>query len=558
MTGKSYFITRISKMKDVRMIHWQTVLWMIVCSEPTAVYAQLSGPTIPAAIASISTDTGDLAPGPTQYTRYTTPLMCVDAAERTQKTWRRTLAAQAVLRVNRETPERDTLPAQVARVARACGMRFTVAATAREDLPDLLTLALLADDDAQAHAALVRLLALAPSEIERERVLDSAIMKYTTAEPARNAAVDSLIAQADAQGRRALVWRIGLRFLVLMRLQEGGSVWSGESPRLTLMADQIIALSEQLTSQELSTSPAFDYAKRKQSNFWMLDGNWPGGWVVAAFRAKMQYLFITHPDSMLALARQAQRFFRHPEATAYIDSLKVPRGPLSPPINPGFMTLPADSAVSAVIEGPFSAGHYGVLPHQTPRLTADFWFPGAHDSLSPHPGMVSLVVGLFCVRDFYDDDFSMKLREPQCMDAIDDVQRWLRRYGTDRLAITVLADNSGSALLHGPQPPDEEAKTIAWYVQHYWKFPVSVAVQNYPYTIEPPPTGDGRRTLGRAPEYEGTSPNSPTMLVLTDTAGHEVFSGNVEDAGQFDAILGHTMVGTPPAAPSPTTVRGHQ
>src|SRR5579863_8208592 len=78
-----------------------------------------------AQLATITTDTGAFAPGNRDFTRYDTPGLCLVAAVIVQAYSQRTLAATIQASNNYWT---DTVGAgETATVARACGVRFTLA-----------------------------------------------------------------------------------------------------------------------------------------------------------------------------------------------------------------------------------------------------------------------------------------------------------------------------------------------------------------------------------------------------------------------------------------------
>jgi hypothetical protein len=167
---------------------------------------------LPSALAAITTDTGDFAPGHRDFSRYATPTWCLLAVQQDQATRRNPLSTQTALDtldlvVGRPRLE-DTLFARVARVARACTAQFPVAKTGPNELSALYMVAVVARDDALTDAVLRQLLTLAPTDAVRLDLLVWAIEQEITAQPTRVAAADSLMAQLDARGEAAAVARL--------------------------------------------------------------------------------------------------------------------------------------------------------------------------------------------------------------------------------------------------------------------------------------------------------------------------------------------------------------
>jgi hypothetical protein len=177
-------------------------------AQPSGQRANPDTTPLPKALATITTDTGDFAPGHHDFTRYTDLRWCLVAATDTRYILRRTLKAQDNLDLVHGTPERDTLPSGVILVARNCIAHFTVAGTAIKDLPLLFDLALMAGKDSIAHSVLARLVNAAPTVEDKRQVLMNYIGHYLKAEPARVGTVDSLVAQKDKLGQPGLPQRV--------------------------------------------------------------------------------------------------------------------------------------------------------------------------------------------------------------------------------------------------------------------------------------------------------------------------------------------------------------
>lgn len=488
--------------------------------------------TLPDSVVTITIDTGAFAPGHRDFTRYTTPGLCLAAAQETRDVLRRTLPAQRTLLIARETLARDTIPTAVTTIARACGARFTVAGTAPRELPALFALALLERNDTLARAVADRrakLEAGGPTGATLPGLLTNTVGEYLRADPPQPTAAESLVARIDAMGRSALVPRLQAHAQLLQFATSHVDLVDMRQ-RMRQEADRIITLGQALTPAELVQ---------------LRGETWWGGPVTAAYRALMMLALLEYPDSMPVIARRAQQ-----------DLGRTPDGPaLTMGKNP-FRDASVQRMTSILRPGASEWGHT-----VTPRLQAAYWFPNGVDTLQPKRGTVSLFIR---VRpECYVGDgvpYPWFLADAEsCGWLYDYIRHWAAMYGASGLAITLVTEMRGAALQLGAQTPADGARAIAWFLLDGLKLPVSVAVQNVSL-LKQLPSPDDRRYYDLTPFEHGYDLfGVQDYVVLTGRDGTMLYRGDYGPAlfaqprMLFDALLAQAVLGThTPTAPAVT------
>lgn len=473
--------------------------------------------------ATISTDTGALAPGHRDFARYDTPALCLAAVQTTRTALQRTLAAQATVAVLQRTPERDTLPTGVVAVARLCSARFSMQRSSVQELPLLFELALFAQQDSIAHAILIRQLAAVSTDSARTRLLQTALDTYLAAAPARVAAAESLIGRVDAPGHSA----------------DGARLWLQLHDYLLAFWRQ--RLDEVPLQQEAEQIIGFVHAGRAAvlpASAWRTP-------LMDAYQALMTLAYVAHPDApdtgMLAVAQRAKDDLgRIPLDTVVLHGAKQLHPPRIIRVGRDTVQLLGEMwqamSLQQVMERLRPDGSLTLSDssrHQPP-IQAAFWFPVGPDTLRPLPGVVSLEYDIpaGCLTDY-----EMPLwGQEACAAPMVQLQQWQQAYGVAGLRITVVSALHGHALYSGPESPAEEAHAIAWYVRDYWHLPVTVAVRAAPIFY----TG-------------GWSDVEKYHVVVTDRAGQAVYERTyngasnefVGDAGPFiTALLVHMVADT--------------
>jgi hypothetical protein len=489
--------------------------------------------------ATSTTDTGDYASGHRSFERYTTPLLCVEAARTETAYARRTAALTAAAYMLQHTaPAQDTLPATVTHVARACGARFLdrpVTQMTATDLAALFELALLAQQDTLAQAILARSAALAPTDTARQQVWLDGLDTLLHAEPARVAAATALVARWNRLGRSVLPLQLGgaARLLAFWQ-QHFDRAWMHEG------AEALLRL-EPDTTEPVSTRIA------------LLSGR------LAAYSALWQLAAVDHPDSLVAVGRRV------------VQDLQRPVWDM-----PGWQQInirwvrefhsvrrDADALRAWATDESQAFRNLRVDGQPMAPLTADDWFMPAsateRDTVYPALGHVSLFVRPN--QGCYDNELYNSWGDKSCTPELDQLTRWQRQYGPAGLEVIVVGYTEGSALYSGPLPPAGQAQAIAWYVQHFGQLPVTVAVQERMQHRHPLPDGT---VFYDKPLFDSTAqtihePHNKifrfntyydNFAVLTDRAQRLVYIGP-DDSALLEALLARLM------APAATTAVTH-
>ena len=440
-------------------------------------------------LATITTDTGDLAPGPRSFTRYLNPLWCVIAAQIRLHELQTSLEAQLSLDTLRFTPERDTLPTEVGTIARSCGARFTVAGTAVADLPTLFQLAMLAGQDSVARAVVERRVTLAPTPAVRWAVMSEAIDGYLQAEPARLAAVDTLLVQLEREGAPALV-ALTHAHRQLLKFDYA----TQNRVRMRREAERLLAVIPHMTESDLEAGGADDA------------------------QAAWQYLLILAEqdpsDSLPVVAERLRVFYLQPLLQHYLQALQRTPGGAAGTVP----TTLADAPLAVVLRhfvydqflfdsaravqdiyagqpGRSASGPPGP-GRPTPPLHVAYWFPVTPgDTVQPAPGRVSLIVNTF--------DWDCLYRHAELLGGLGQcnltnvirLRRLLQRYGPAGLSVTLfvaIPAEPSSVLEREPQPAATVAQVIARYVHEALRLPVTVAVDTVSL-LQQVPAPDGRK-----------------------------------------------------------------
>jgi hypothetical protein len=386
-------------------------------------------------LSTITTDTGDFAPGNREFSRFSSPAMCLGAVDVARATLRRSVASQ-VNHVLRDTVfGGETLPAGAVAVARTCLRRFAVATISARDLPDMFTLALQAGQDSIAHAGVTRQLALASDGAGRIAILQQSITGYLQAEPSRVAAAEAAVARIDAVGPSIQVARLTAHGLLL--------TFATSSFNVAVMrreADQIITLAHDGSGATL----AQEYQP-----------------LVDAYAALASIAYVEAPDSVMAVLTRAKH-----------DLARIPPGPSGT----NFQTVPVSELRNWLL--PFNADQYAGQP--LPPMTAAYWRPRPPTSWPPGNGRVSLVVygGWIMNRCVRSDEGLLRgalYMGYGCQALYSWLPQWVHTYG-DRLAITLVAEARGRAIRSLSLSPAQEADSLQWFYRDYLKLPLTVGM----------------------------------------------------------------------------------
>ena len=414
---------------------------------------------LPAQLASITTDTGSLAPGHREFSHYTTPSLCLAAVKTAQDEARRTMSAQADDSSLQQIHFFDSLSSTTVTVARSCTARLTMAKVPDAELPSLLALALAANDDTLAHTIFGKQVSHAATDSARLAVMLNAMDIYLAARPARIAVAESLVTQLDthhprwqtervrAHGKLLGFWRLAVFDLQALRRE----------------ADRVIALVNIMPVSALRDSGGGDV-------------------LVNAYSALLWSARVTSPDSVPMIAQRAKRDLgRIPLDSIWTSqgrSVAKGHGTLQV-IGDRWATISLDELVRR-LDPPEVKQTKGYA-----QIPTDFWFPQGDDTV---PGLTGAVRVVYTIDGGCLSDNEMPLYNYHaCIAPMLYLQDWLQRYHQLGLRVTVIASLHGRVLFRGPEPMAEEAKEIAWYVQQYWHLPVSVAVRK---TVNPSAAGE--------------------------------------------------------------------
>lgn len=467
-------------------------------------------------LATITTDTGDFAPGNKEFSRFTAPGMCIGAVHVMRDVANRSFAREVQHLLRDTMVTGDTLPPVAGDVARRCMARFQVRTIPAATLPDLFTLALHADADSLARAVVARQLAAASDGATKTTVLQAAVDSYLQAEPARVAAAVATAAQIDAltvTADKKLVAHYAV-------LQYALSHW--DVPTITAEAERLIAIGQQ--------SP-------------MADVRYAWEPILRAYAALGAVAYVEAPDSVMAvMARAKADLGRYPPANTWPDGISY-----SPIMLTQFKSITPAQVRNVLL--PFNAQQYAGRP--LPPVTAAYWFPKAPDRWPPGTGRVSLVVygGWLMARCRQDDAGLLIYPTYQgigCRALYTWLPQWTQRHGS-QLDITLVSREEGEAVRSITLSPQAEADSVRWFYQEYLKLPVRVGFVRS--ALRELPGVDGRvqrrDTTALAVLFQqskwSTRNYDGGVVILYDGRGALVYVGPDLDDPIFRQLLGREV-----------------
>ena len=445
-------------------------LW---AATPAWAQAQVSQTSVRTeSLASITTDTGDFAPGHRDFSRYATPLWCVSAAWWTEQRYKGKLKASTSLRQRTDS---------VVRVTRACraAHHMTVAGIPPQQLNDLLDVALWEQNDALARAVINRMLA----PLNRRQRVDAQLAllaRIVTPDSVIVPLAEWVVAQIDALGQPFLLERMQAHQALAHLF--GGERFADDAsarPKAQAEAQQVVALGRIATLTELDAGGK----DHLQEAFEIL--------VRLAVTARAPR------DTLMAIAQQARTVLGRMGAAGGAGHNAITAG------------MPLDDVITRFDRNYIAPGqdrHSPQVHHALEQPSrADFWFPAVPgDTTLPVPGKLNL---------FWRASDNSRGTYSEIAYEINEVQK---RYGVHDVIYTVVATTQGFFDLNGAggknyeslsgtihsgsdvfglyrsfQTPQEEAEFIRWYWQDYHHVPVNVVVRVGQYTFRPAP--DGRR-----------------------------------------------------------------
>lgn len=492
-------------------------------------------PPVPMALATISTDTGALAPGHQDFSRYDKPGLCLAAAIGTYDASRRSLEVRVAIDTARDA-RFDTVGTAAAKaVLRHCLNRAGIVDTFPQDNALRLTVAVLSHDDAGALTALSRVTAQEPTAEGRWALQLSALKMFLGVD---DDSVPGLL--------RPVLWTAAQT--VAQALRQQGSPSTQIAVRATYLdywerVDSLPAI-----RQAAESLLAFCHHMPREIV--------PDGFERMAYGALMQVALFTQPDSMVAIAQQAQRDsikvsfmvgFGQSQTTnlaslpmhRVIDWLSPigkawdPAQRRAPPIFHAVRWYPPPSSRGASSRGAPSRGapSRGTTSHGTAESPAAA--AAVADTVLPAPGVTSLMIAGGTAK----------------IAAL--VRKWRASFTPQQLAITVydVADDTAAfwtvyvpgqyeLMMSGPFTVAARGDKARWFYQDYEHLPVSVALALR--HVQFPAWPNDVRTDDHGPVVR--PPVDPGMMRLTDRKGNVVWSGVIGRAPMwFDRLLAWTI-----------------
>ena len=422
------------------------VVFFVLRTQPRGAGAQsvVNG----AANTVVAQETDNFIPGHQEFSRYTTPGLCLVAARTTRAMLRQNLAVQQILDTLQNSMW-DTLGVRGATVvARACATRFTVTSVAPQDLSDLFQIALFTQNDTLAQAVLVRAAAGLPTVAARVNLYTGALQAILGG---GQISLDRPVVQAVRN-------YIGQNGGGAVRLQTHDQVlryWEthDDVPSITRAAEELLAGARHIPATALVPDSSVSGAEP----------------IYHAYRDLMKIAFFQAPDSMPSIAQRAKQdlgWYR----TYYTERTKIGKWQVYQNID--FRSLSVDSIISLLY--PYRDAWQPGRPRMAP-LRADFWFPRA-DSVQPARGKVTLFV------------------MGSSRHVATQVRKLIAQYGPSGLNVVLVHATQGwrdygwyEAALGGPWKASQEADELQWYDREYEQLPVTVAVQAQHFTARSAP-----------------------------------------------------------------------
>jgi hypothetical protein len=313
----------------------------------------------------------------------------------------------------------DTLPADAMATGRACAAQFNVQTVPAPQLYSLMKLFIMVRDSAKIQAVVDRRAALATSAPAKGDVFLSAVDELLDAHPIMMPQAQAMMTRLDALGRDARV----------QRLQGTAHLYGRAWMQFDTTAMNRYAAALHTISAELTPTERDDYEEQFVASLNALNVTW--------YRGDSTLMTVTRAtlDSMrtaMATFRNGRQPVRPAEEQMYLGFSKK-------------VGQPADS------------------------ITGKFWFNAGNTHIRPRPGRVTLVM----MGQKGNGTMSSYLAM---------LRRLVNRYSAQGLDVVLVAKTDGYSWASPPQTPEAEANTDAWYFLNYLKLPVTLVVDETPFT----------------------------------------------------------------------------
>ena len=501
-----------------------------------------TGPVLPVSLAGITTDTGAFAAGHQEFSRYTSPLWCVDAATSASQTARSNLTTVGILDTLQDVAADTFGLGEVRRVAQACGARFTFANTEAKYLPALFQVAWAAQNDSLAQTVFTRMMQTflppvrvlqaittldvvldggLPASSEVTRTSGDGAPLLRTAPSLNDSMVQTILQVIDQQG--SLVTRTR----IYERLRE-----------YAMVRHDTVGI-QRYTAQVLMSARQLPVGTLVDSVLW--SNRFQPVW--RTYHDLLRNAYYHAPDSVHAIAQRAQQDLGAWQSYRPVSGIFRKADVID------FRQLSVAATINTLWPG--HTRWDDTARKVMPQLHADVWFGPAHTAIArTHARMDSLAVPpirgqvTFIMTGWVNANTQSGARQATL------VRRLLANYGAQGLVVTVMTKTHGW-INYGdygralePLSVAAEAEQIRSYYQDYQGLPVTVGIQVPHYTKRLPP--DSRLvqvdSLHLAPPYcDVDDARDCAQLVGRDGTvlwNEEMLDSDAEGMADGGALLG--------------------
>jgi hypothetical protein len=369
-------------------------------------------------------DTGRMIVAYKDFSRYTSPYMCLASLTgMMHRQWRR----HEQDTVEQYSPG-DTLPTEAMVKGRACIAKLDLRTMTPPELYAAMKMYVLLKDSAMVDALVARRMAQASTTEAKGQVMKEAIGLLWRARPTQREHAVAMMRQLDALGHDARI----------ARLQAAADLYEMSLFWFDTTGMQHYRAEVKTIRAELTPAERQDYSET-------LTG-WNAPMTLAWLRADPQLPSVVHADfqafqGVLAKFHNGQ------------------------PLPPG-----VEQMVTAFAQR---------VGQPADSVSGKFWFNAGNTSHRPTPGRVNLVMQVDKSNGTMTNELAM-------------IRRIAKKYAAD-VDVTLVVKTKGYSWSSPPQTPEAEAKTDAWYFLKYMKLPVTLVVDETPFTRD----DTGRRQDGQ-------------------------------------------------------------
>jgi hypothetical protein len=405
------------------------------------------------AAAAAKADTGRMKPGYRDLSRYSTPGYCMAAIYGMEcEIWRH---GQRNLLIPGSSD--DTLPTAARAIGKRCVAQLDLRHVTPLELPNVMRLAVLLGDTTMLHSVIRQQLALASTTEARGYVWLDAVRELLghadlpfIHHPAYVAQATGFLPRLDSLGKSVILQRLQAHRLLfdLYQSELFDTTAMNQESRIIASIASVLPDSVQISKPYVS----------------FFSATWFGPIATAYYRQDPRLVSIVKNQLQLANKRYP------PEEQRKNQSLI------------DLMVWQAEKVGTKALPIP-----------------GDFWFPANAPHVKPTPGRVTLVVML------NKGNGIMDARSAR-------VRRLYEKYGARGLDIIGLVRTNGYSWSSPPQSPEAEAKVDAWYFLDYLKLPITLVVEQTPFTTQP----DGRRVVAGPNRFSAAYPMVHFLLIGRD------------------------------------------